>query len=324
MRRLPIVTVSVAMVLVLASACTAAAGPGRGVADPPTPSPGGGSRSVIPLPVGSLPTPEPTVPLTPAGEPLFELLPGDAFSDPTTIDNQWLPLRPGTRWVWEGSSLDEGDRLEHRVVTTVTDLVKVIDGVLTRVILEQDFTDGELVEAELAFFAQDDARNVWHLGQYPEEYEDGEFVAAPAWLAGYQGARAGIAMKAEPEFGPSYAQGWGPEVNWNDRARVFDIRSETCVPAGCYEDVLVISEFTLDEVDSYQLKYYAPGVGNVRVGWAGSQEEEQEVLELKRVMHLSPAQLREAGLAALELEARAYAISTDVYANTQPARFSSG
>ena len=35
-----------------------------------------------------------------------------------------------------------------------------------------------------------------------------------------------------------------------------------------------------------QLKYYANGVGNVRVGWAG--REEKEVLELTRVAQLGP------------------------------------
>lgn len=77
-------------------------------------------------------------------------------------------------------------------------------------------------------------------------------------------------MHAEPAFGPSYSQGWGPEVEWTDRARVFEIGSAACVPAGCYEDVLVTSEFNPEEIDAYQLKCCAPGVGDVHVGWAGS------------------------------------------------------
>jgi hypothetical protein len=259
------------------------------------------------------------VPLAPDGQPLYETLPRDAFSDPTTIDNQWLPMTPGTRWVLEGSSLDEGDRLSHRVVTTVTDLTKVIDGIPTVVVLEQDYTEDELVEAELAFFAQDDEGTVWNMGQYPEEYDAGEFAAAPAWLSGLQDAQAGIAMHAEPTFGPSYSQGWGPAVQWTDRARVFEIGSETCVPAGCYGDVLVTSEFNPEEIDAYQLKYYAPGVGNVRVGWAGSGEDEQEVLELERIVQLTSSQLRQVGQDALDLEARGYQRSPDVYAHTDPA-----
>jgi hypothetical protein len=98
------------------------------------------------------------------------------FDDPTHIDNKWLPLKPGTQFVYEGSAIvDEGGRQTRRVVTTVTDLSKVIDGVRTLVILETDYTAGQLSEPELAFFAQDNAGNVWLVGEYPEEYENGKF-----------------------------------------------------------------------------------------------------------------------------------------------------
>ena len=79
------------------------------------------------------------------------------------------------------------------------------------VVWERDYTEDELVEAELAFFAQDNYGNVWHMGEYPEEYENGEFDKAPGWLAGSKGASAGIAMRAEPRLKtPSYAQGYAP------------------------------------------------------------------------------------------------------------------
>ena len=120
------------------------------------------------------------------------------FDDPTHIDNRWLPLKPGTQLVYEGSAIvDEGGRQPRRVVTTVTDLSKVIDGVRTLVISERDSTAGQLSEPELAFFAQDDEGNVWLVGEYPEEYEDGKFDKAPAWISGQKGARAGITMPAD-------------------------------------------------------------------------------------------------------------------------------
>ena len=53
---------------------------------------------------------------------------------------------------------------------------------------------------------------------------------------------------------------------------------KTCVPVDCYEDVLVIEEYERDKPGAYQLKYYAPGVGDVRVGWRGPEEEEKERL----------------------------------------------
>ena len=140
------------------------------------------------------------------------------FSDPTTVDSPWFPLTPGTRWTWHGHAYDGEDLIRRKVVITVTDLTKVIDGVRTVVTYDLDFNDGQMEEAEIALFAQDDESNVWLFGEYPEEYEDGQIVKAPAWIAGIQGAKAGIAVKAAPQMGtPSYAQGWGPAVGWNGR-----------------------------------------------------------------------------------------------------------
>ncbi|HYZ17907.1 MAG TPA: hypothetical protein VE615_00045, partial [Gaiellaceae bacterium] len=77
------------------------------------------------------------------------------FDRSTTIDNRWFPLKPGTQFVYTGSTVEEGERISHRVVFTVTDLVKPIAGVRNIVIWERDYRAGELVEAELALFAQD-------------------------------------------------------------------------------------------------------------------------------------------------------------------------
>lgn len=245
----------------------------------------------------------------------------NSFTESTRIDNPWMPLVPGTRFIYEGTTVeDDGEVLPHRIVINVTDLTKVIGGVRALVTWDLDYSDGELVEAELAFLAQDTLGTVWRMGEYPEEYEDGKFVEATPWLHGLEDARAGIMMMAEPELGtPSYAQGWGPAVDWTDRGQVDRMGEQTCVPAGCYEDVLVISETSASEPDAEQLKYYARGVGNVRVGWRGEGEPTKETLELVKVERLDADALAEVRAKALELEQSAYRRSKDVYAKTSPA-----
>ena len=243
------------------------------------------------------------------------------FDHPTHIDNRWLPLTPGTQFVYEGSAIvDEKGRQPRREVTTVTDLSKVIDGVRTLVISDRDYTAGQLSEPELAFFAQDNAGNVWLVGEYPEEYEDGKFDKAPAWISGQKGARAGITMLAEPRRGgPDYAQGYAPlPVEFTDRARVYKMGQKTCTPVECYKNVLVTEEFNPDEPGAFQLKYYASGVGNVRVGWRGEKEEEKETLELVELNHLSPEALAKVRKKALQMDGRAYERS-EAYRQTPPA-----
>ena len=241
------------------------------------------------------------------------------FNDSTTVDNTWFPLTPGAQLTLKGTADVDGETFSRDVVATVTDLVKEVDGVMNVVIYELDYTDGVLNEAEIAFLAQDDDGAVWRFGEYPESYEEGKLVEAPTWISGQEGAKAGISMKADPQLDqPSYAQGWGPEVDWKDRAQVVKMGEKTCVQAGCYTDVVVTEEYTVSEPGASQLKSYAPGVGNVKVGWAGEKNTDHEELELVEAATLDAAALAKVREKALALEKHAYEISKNVYGATKP------
>ncbi len=246
------------------------------------------------------------------------------FDNPTRIDNKWLPLKPGRQYIYQGSAIPEGSktRVARRVVSTVTDVSKWVGGVRTLVIWERDYTAGKLGESEIAFFAEDNAGNVWLVGEYPEEYENGKFVGAPTWISGKKGARAGIAMLANPQKGvPSYSQGYAPPpVDFKDRARVYKTGQKTCVPVKCYKDVLVTEEFEQGVAGVFHLKYYAPKVGLVRVGWRGAKEVEKETLKLVKHQQLSGAALANARKQALKLDRNAYKRSAAVYGSTPKAK----
>lgn len=243
----------------------------------------------------------------------------DAFGDSAVVDNPYFPLVPGTRWTWEGHAFDDGERIERQVVFTVSDMIKEIGGVYTIVGLDVDSDEGERAEQEIMFFAQDEGGNVWLMGEYPEEYDDNEIVKTPAWIHGSEGALAGLAMKAEQSPDDAdYAQGWGPEIGWNDRAAVVATGEHTCTPVDCYDDVLIMREFGRDKPGASQLKFYAPGVGTVRIGWMGPNEEEREVMVLVRFEHLTPEELDEVRATVLAQEERAYDLSEDVYGQTAP------
>jgi hypothetical protein len=304
MRRHTLWVIGVSLGLI-AAACS---GDGGAVSTPTGESP---SASAPPTsPTGS---PAPVEPVT---ESDFNTA---TFTDPTAVDNAWHPLVPGTQLVYEGKVNDGKERLSHRVVFTVTDLTKTIEGVQTAVIWDRDFTGGELVEAEIAFFGQDDVGNIWLFGEYPEEYEEGKLVDAPTWIHGLAGAQAGVFMRADPQTETSdYAHGVSDEVGFTDRATVHSTGVENCVPYQCFEDVLVIDEYNPDEPGKHQLKYYAQGIGNIRVGWAGPKEKDKEVLFLVEVRQLDDAALAAAREAALALEASAYDVSPDMYGATPP------
>jgi hypothetical protein len=235
------------------------------------------------------------------------------FSPVPWVDNRWFPLRPGTRWILRGSVTGSS----HRVETTVTDLTKVIDGVRAVVVLDEDFDGGTLQEAELAFFAQDDDGTVWALGEYPEEYDNGSLTGAPStWIVRIQDATAGIAMRARPAVGtPAYRQGYAPAIGFDDCAVVVRNGARTCVSAGCYHNVLVTDEWAPnDPQGGHQRKFYAPGVGLVRVEPVGG--DSPEILGLAGRSCLGPGALAQVRDRVLRMDRRGYTVSPDVYGRT--------
>lgn len=242
----------------------------------------------------------------------------DAFEGSTRIDNPYYPLKPGTQLVLRGHD-EEGP---HRLVVTVTDVVKVVLGVRTLVVSERDFVGDTLVEDEIAFLAQDTGGNVWRLGEYPEEFDvdTGRFEGAPGtWIAGVDGSRPGVYMRAGPAPGTSsYFQVFAPSLDVKDQGEVVAAGKRVCVQAGCYKDVVVVREQNiLEKDDCCQLKYHAPGVGNIRVEAEG--DATGEFLDLVRLRHLSRAELTEASRSVLRLDRRAYEHARAVYGDTRPA-----
>ena len=242
----------------------------------------------------------------------------NAFPGEQVIDNRWLPLVPGTRLTLEGRANRGGGPLPHTVTFTVTDLTKVIAGVRSRVVWDVDVNEGELSETELAFFAQDRDGNVWNLGEYPEEFEEGRFIGAPStWIAGVAGAEAGLHMVKRPRVGQTWLQGISLDIDFLDCARVFTIRHQLCVPIGCYSPFLRTHERSpLDPESGVQTKFHAKGVGIVQVG--ALDDPEGETLVLTDATRLSAEALAIARAAALRLDSRAYSIS-EIYGHTPPA-----
>ena len=246
--------------------------------------------------------------------------PGNFSESSTTINNEFFPITPGTQLVLQGTAdRGSGAPTAHKVAFTVTDLVKVIDGVRTVVVWDVDSQDGEVQEAELAFFAQDVHGNVWNLGEYPEEYDAGVFVGAPqTWIAGQSGAVGGIHVQDDPKVGDEYIAGSAPAIDFLDIAKVAAVDQHVCAPVGCFNRVLVIDETNSKKGDGHQLKNYAPGVGIIRVDPVGGTEMESLVLVQNN--HLDPAALAKARREAKRLDRRAYQFGGPDYRQTPRAK----
>ena len=196
-------------------------------------------------------------PLPRSDEP-YPLDPDDLGPD---IDHEYWPMRPGTRWVYEETD-EDGERL--RVVVTVTSTTRrIANGVTARVVRDTVTQDGDVVEDTFDWYAQDGRGNVWYLGEDTAELEDGEIVTREgSFEAGVDGAMAGVIMPAEPTVGLRYRQEYyAGEAE--DNGEVLALHQMADVPAGHFEDALLIADTVALEPDVLEYKLYAPGVGPV-------------------------------------------------------------
>jgi hypothetical protein len=184
-------------------------------------------------------------------------------------------MRPGTRWTYREVA-DDGTAQDVVVVVT-TSTKKLANGITARVVRDTVTENGGIVEDTFDWYAQDDAGNVWYLGEDTAEFEDGEVVSREgSWEAGRDGARPGIIMPAHPEPGLAYRQEYD-EGEAEDNGAVLSTGEMAEVPAGLYRDVLLTKDWTTIEPDVLEYKLYAPGVGPVLVldvsGGSGGREE---------------------------------------------------
>jgi hypothetical protein len=236
------------------------------------------------------------------------------FGNPVAGANKWFPLKPGYQTIRNGGVSRGSRRIPHIRVLTVTDVTKRINGVRAVAVLDQDFDGGQLAEQALDYLAEDKQGNVWYLGSYTESYEGGQFVnAEDGWLAGVNGAKAGILMQAHPRTGtPSYYQAQVPGVE-SPTARVVKTGQSVCVPIKCYKRVLVIEE------GGSEYKYYAFNVGHIRTEprYSGGEQETEALVNLKL---LSPRGLAEISAEALKLDRHARVTTNDVFGRSPAAK----
>jgi hypothetical protein len=195
----------------------------------------------------------------PQGSESIELDPAD-FT--TEIDNPYLPLTPGSRWVYRETS--PGAPAE-RVVVEVTGKTKTIaNGVEAVVVRDAASLNGEPIEVTDDWYAQDTAGNVWYLGEDTAEYENGKVTTrAGSFEAGVDGAQAGIAMPADPRPGTSYRQEYYAGEAEDRGAIVTRGEEQVGVPFGHFaRDVVMTRDTVPTEPKVQELKFYAPGVGN--------------------------------------------------------------
>jgi hypothetical protein len=198
----------------------------------------------------------------------------------TKIDNPYLPLRPGSRWVYRATDAEGG---RSRVVVTVTHRTKLIaNGIRARVVRDVATEGGKLAEATDDWYAQDRAGNVWYLGEATTLYKNGRPRSTEgSFEAGVDGAQAGVAMPAHPRVGQHYRQEYY-KGHAEDRARVMSLRQMAEAPFGFFRSSLMTAETSPVEPKVLEYKFYARGVGQVLAVDVSGGSDREELVRYRR------------------------------------------
>jgi hypothetical protein len=183
-----------------------------------------------------------------------------AFSDPTSIDNPYLPLSKYHRCTLRGE--EDGARI--RIRRTVLDRTRgfVVDGVEVQAMVVKDRVraDGELIENTHDFFAQDDAGTVHYLGERVDNLRDGEVVDHHgSWLFGRDTDKLGTLMPADPRVGDHWRSEIAPPITV-ERDRMVDRLASFEVDGRRYRHAIKVRELAFPDKE-VEFKIYAKGVG---------------------------------------------------------------
>jgi hypothetical protein len=196
----------------------------------------------------------------------------------STIDNRYLPFKPGTGYHFAGVK----GRTAQTDDEVVTHRTKTILGVKSTVVRDTVSEHGQVVERTFDYYAQDKQGNVWYMGELSLEKQHGRLVkASDSWLSGVRGGKPGIIMPGHPRVGDSYRQEYYPPGEALDEARVIGVDGSAKVPYGSFKRLLVTSERSPLEPQTEQ-KYYAPGLGEVKEAVVKGHHEE---FQLRSVTH---------------------------------------
>ncbi len=179
------------------------------------------------------------------------------FSHPRDITNPYLPLASLKQDILENKS----ERVERTARPNVHKTFQIGGQTVEALTVEdREYTaSGELTEATLDYFAQDDVGNVYYFGEDVNTYKNGKISGhSGAWLLGRDTKTPGILLPAHPKTSDKFQSENVPGITREDD-EVVSISETVTVPAGTFHDCVKVKEHASDGATEFKL--YAPGVG---------------------------------------------------------------
>jgi len=148
----------------------------------------------------------------------------------------------------------------------VTGATRTIAGVRATAVSDRLYEAGKLAERTTDWYAQDRSGTVWYFGEATAELDrEGRVTSTEgSWIAGVDGARAGIIMPAHPRVGQSFRQEY-LKGHAEDHFQVLSLRATIHTPgASSSGHALLTKEWTPLEPGVIDDKVYVRGIGMVK------------------------------------------------------------
>ena len=174
--------------------------------------------------------------------------------------NAYFILEPGWQLVLEGVE----DEDTARLVITVLNETKMVGGVETRVVEENESVSGGTVEISRNFFAFcKQTGSIFYFGEEVDMYYQGKITGhSGAWIAEGNN-KAGIIMPGVFLLGSRYYQEIAPGIAM-DRAEIISISETYETRAGKFTNCLKTEETSGLNPKEKEFKHYAPGIGLIQ------------------------------------------------------------
>ena len=205
-------------------------------------------------------------------EPVLPRFDPAAFEPGAAITNPYFPLASGYTREYRGTGKDkDGNPEDESNILVFVGAGPVIAGLQTVMVLDNAWAGGLHVEEAKDYYAQDRDGNVWYMGEdvVNFNYDDaGKLTGTDShgtWRTGVNDAKPGYAMPANPQPGFAYVQEHSPRDEAMDVGEIMALDGTLSGPTGDYAEVLSVFETSLIDPDLREVKYYAKGVGMIRV-----------------------------------------------------------
>ncbi|MDH4057686.1 MAG: hypothetical protein OEU76_02925 [Cyclobacteriaceae bacterium] len=189
------------------------------------------------------------------------------------VTNKFFPLSVGSTYTYVGESAGGIERIEIEILSDT----RVVMGITCTIVRDKVYKNDVLIEDTFDWYAQDKDGNVWYFGEDVDNYIDGVVDNHyGSWEAGVGGAEPGIIMLANPVLNLKYRQEHHVGQA-EDQGEVVEKNVALTVIAGSFTGCLKIKETNPLDPDFLEYKYFAPGIGNIKVEKIDTPVETEEL-----------------------------------------------